>query len=34
MKRFGLGLFLALAMVDCGGGGDGGGPPNNTAVIK
>lgn len=33
MKRFGLGLFLALAMVDCGGGGDGGGPPMITAVL-
>lgn len=31
MKRFGLWLFVALALVDCGG-GDGGGPPVITAV--
>jgi hypothetical protein len=31
MKRFGLGLLIALALVDCGG-GDGGGPPVITAV--
>src|SRR5882762_1935910 len=32
MKRFGLGLFLALTLVDCGG-GDGGGPTVITAVL-
>lgn len=32
MKRFGLALLIALALVDCGG-GDGGGPPVITAVV-
>ena len=32
MQRFGLGLFIALVLVDCGG-GDGGGPPVITAVV-
>ncbi len=33
MKRFGLSLFIALAMVDCGGGDGGSGPPTITAVV-
>ena len=32
MKRFGLVVLVALAMIDCGG-GDGGGPPVITAVL-
>ncbi|HEY3279890.1 MAG TPA: Ig-like domain-containing protein [Gemmatimonadales bacterium] len=32
MKRFGLSLLIALALIDCGG-GDGGGPTMITAVL-
>jgi hypothetical protein len=35
MNRFCLGLFLVLAMIDCGGGGDGGtGPTPNTIAVS
>ncbi len=35
MKRFGLSLLIALALVDCGGGGGGGtGPTPNTIAVS
>jgi adhesin/invasin len=34
MKRFGLGLFIALALVDCGGGGDGTGPTLGSIMVS